>query len=190
MRPSLLASATMAVACLASSSPAAIIASYSVGSGSSTSSVQIDFSNGNGYLFTVSWNEPMNGYQLLQYIDNELESVSHTAQVFSFGAFVTGIGVGADTEYGEGDLWPIENYWHYWTAEGTAAFAESWTGAADRVLTDGSRDAWVFGSANAPAAVPAPGALSLVFAAALRRRRNGRPRCLRAVSCAHVRHGR
>ena len=169
MRPSLLASATMAVACLASSSSAAIIASYSVGSGSSTSSVQIDFSTGNGYLFTVRWDEPMNGYQLLQYIDSQLETVSHTAQVFSFGAFVTGIGVGADTEYGEGDLWPIENYWHYWTKD-SGSWQQAMVGASDRTIFDGSFDAWVFGSSVAPQAVPAPGALALL-AIGLRSRR-------------------
>jgi hypothetical protein len=170
MRPSLLASATMAVACLASSSSAAIIASYSVGSGSSTSSVQIDFSNGNGYLFTVRWDEPMNGYQLLQYIDSQLETVSHTAQVFSFGAFVTGIGVGADTEYGEGDLWPIENYWHYWTQD-PGAWEQAMVGASDRTIFNGSFDAWVFGSPVAPQAVPAPGALALLVLGLRSRRR-------------------
>jgi hypothetical protein len=170
MRPSLLASATMAVACLASSSSAAIIASYSVGSGSSTSSVQIDFSNGNGYLFTVRWDEPMNGYQLLQYIDSQLTSVSHTAQVFSFGVFVTGIGVGADTEYGEGDLWPIENYWHYWTQD-SGTWQQAMVGASDRTIFNGSFDAWVFGSSVAPQAVPAPSALALLVLGLRSRRR-------------------
>jgi hypothetical protein len=170
MRPSLLASATMAVACLASSSSAAIIASYSVGSGSSTSSVQIDFSNGNGYLFTVRWDEPMNGYQLLQYIDSQLTSVSHTAQVFSFGVFVTGIGVGADTEYGEGDQWPVENYWHYWTQD-SGTWQQAMVGASDRTIFNGSFDAWVFGSSVAPQAVPAPGALALLVLGLRSRRR-------------------
>jgi hypothetical protein len=160
----------MAVACLASSSSAAIIASYSVGSGSSTSSVQIDFSNGNGYLFTVRWDEPMNGYQLLQYIDSQLETVSHTAQVFSFGAFVTGIGVGADTEYGEGDQWPIENYWHYWTQD-SGSWQQAMVGASDRTIFNGSFDAWVFGSSVAPQAVPAPGALALLVLGMRSRRR-------------------
>jgi hypothetical protein len=160
----------MAVACLASSSSAAIIASYSVGSGSSTSSVQIDFSNGNGYLFTVRWDEPMNGYQLLQYIDSQLTSVSHTAQVFSFGVFVTGIGVGADTEYGEGDQWPVENYWHYWTQD-SGTWQQAMVGASDRTIFNGSFDAWVFGSSVAPQAVPAPGALALLVLGLRSRRR-------------------
>lgn len=169
MRPSLLASAALAVACLASSSSAAIISTFTIGSGSSTSSVQIDFGNGNGYLFNVSWDQPMNGYQLLQFIDAELASVSHTAQVFSFGVFVTGIGVGADNDYGEGDLWPIENYWHYWTKD-SGSWEQAMVGASDRTIFDGSFDAWVFGSSVAPQAVPAPGALALL-ALGLRSRR-------------------
>jgi hypothetical protein len=32
-------------------------------------------------------------------------------------------------------------------------------GASDRTLTDGSRDAWVFGSSAVPQAVPGPGAV-------------------------------
>jgi hypothetical protein len=170
MRPSLLAPAFVAVACLASSSPAAIIASYELGSGASTSTVQIDFSNGNGYLFTVRWDEPMNGYQLLQSIDSQLEAVSHTAQVFSFGVFVTGIGAGADNEYGEGDQWPVENYWHYWTQD-TGSWEQAMVGASDRTIFNGSFDAWVFGSSVAPQAVPAPGALALLVLGLRSRRR-------------------
>jgi hypothetical protein len=169
MRPTLLASAALAVVCFASSSSAAIIYTYSIGSGSSTSSVQIDFANGNGYLFNVSWDQPMNGYQLLQFIDAELTSVSHTSQVFSFGVFVTGIGVGADFDFGTGDLWPIENYWHYWTKD-SGSWEQAMVGASSRTIFDGSFDAWVFGSSALPQAVPAPGALALL-ALGLRSRR-------------------
>jgi hypothetical protein len=106
----------------------------------------------------------------LQYIDSQLETVSHTAQVFSFGAFVTGIGVGADTEYGEGDQWPVENYWHYWTQD-SGAWEQAMVGASDRTIFNGSFDAWVFGSPVAPQAVPAPGALALLVLGMRSRRR-------------------
>ncbi|MBM4052950.1 MAG: hypothetical protein FJ270_09465 [Planctomycetes bacterium] len=169
MRPSLPASAALAVACLASSSSAAIQATFDIGSGSSTSSVQVDFANGNGYLFNVSWNQPMTGYQLLQTIDAGLDTVSHSAQTYSFGVFVTGIGVGADNDFGTGDLWPIENYWHYWTQD-SGSWQLASVGASSRTIFDGSFDAWVFGSPAVPQAVPAPGALAL-FALGLRSRR-------------------
>jgi len=159
----------MAVACLASSSFAAIVGTYSIGSGSSTSSVQIDFANGNGYVFNVSWDQAMNGYQLLQTIDTAFSSVTHSAEVYSFGVFVTGIGVGDDHDFGTGDQWPVENYWHYWTQD-TGSWEQAMVGASDRTIFNGSFDAWVFGSSVTPQSVPAPGAFALV-ALGLRSRR-------------------
>ncbi len=170
MRPCFIASASLAAACFASSSFASIVTSYSVGTGAFTSTVQVDFENGNGYLFEVSWDQAMNGYQLLAYIDAQLEPVTHSAEQYSFGAFVTGIGVGSDAQFGVGDLWPVENWWHYWTHD-AGAWEQSSVGASDRINFDGSFDAWVFGSSAAPQAVPAPGALALLVAMRARRRR-------------------
>lgn len=144
---------------------AGIVQSYSLGTGLNTSQLQIDFGSGNGYLFTVRWDAPMNGYQLLQFIDTELEPVSHSAQTFSFGVFVTGIGVGSDHDYGEGDQWPVENWWHYWVRD-SGQWEQSSVGASDRTISNGSFDAWVFGSSAVPQSVPAPGALGLVLALA------------------------
>jgi hypothetical protein len=45
-------------------------------------------------------------------------------------------------------------------------------GASDRTLTNGSRDAWVFGSSAVPQTVPAPGAIVLL--ATVRRTRRSR----------------
>ena len=39
----------------ATGAQAAIIDTYQVGTGLNTSTVQVDFQNGNGYLFEVSW---------------------------------------------------------------------------------------------------------------------------------------
>jgi hypothetical protein len=150
---------------------AGIVATYDVGTGTSTSTIQVDFSNGNGYVVNLSWTEPMSGFQAMQAIAAGIAGAQLQYDVFPFGSFVTGIGLGADFEYGNGDLWPIENYWHYWTAEGAAPFEAAMFGAADRTLQDGSRDAWVFGSSAAPAAIPAPGALALAACAGLSRRR-------------------
>jgi hypothetical protein len=90
-------------------------------------------------------------------------------QSFSFGQFVTGIGVGTDFQYGEGDLWPVENYWHYWT-EANGEWQMAMFGAGDRTLVDGSADAWVFGSSAAPQAVPGPGVVVALMLAARARR--------------------
>ena len=149
---------------------AGIVATYDVGAGLYTSTVQVDFESGNGYLFTLRWTEPTNGFQALQQAIAATQGASLQFQSFSFGVFVTGIGVGADFQYGNGDLWPIENYWHYWT-EVNGQWEMAMFGASDRTLTDGSKDAWVFGSGAVPQAVPAPGAIALLLALRPRRRR-------------------
>ena len=149
---------------------AGIVATYDVGAGLYTSTVQVDFESGNGYLFTLRWTEPTNGFQALQQAIAATQGASLQFQSFSFGVFVTGIGVGADFQYGEGDLWPVENYWHYWT-EVNGQWEMAMFGASDRTLTDGSKDAWVFGSGAVPQAVPAPGAIALLLALRPRRRR-------------------
>lgn len=163
--------AASAACAVISNAFAGLVSSQSIGTGSSSATLQFDFENGNSHLVTVRFDGALTGFGALERVAAEATGGQLDFLTFSFGKFVTGIGVGGDYQYGEGELWPVENYWHYWTAEGAAAFAESWTGAADRQLVDGSRDAWVFGSATAPAAVPAPGGIALAMFAAFRRRR-------------------
>jgi hypothetical protein len=164
--------AVSALACaLAAGAAAGLVSSQSVGSGTKSASLQFDFENGNSHLVTVRWDGALTGFGAIELMAAQAVGGRLDFLSFSFGKFVTGLGVGGDYQYGEGELWPVENYWHYWTAEGDAAFESAMFGAADRTLQDGSRDAWVFGSSSAPAAVPAPAALTLVLAAAARRRR-------------------
>ena len=169
------ASAACAVISFAVPAHAAIIDTFSVGTGASTSTIQIDFGSGNGYIISYSWDGAATGWSALLAIDAADTDMAIQYQTFSFGVFLTGISIGPDHDYGTGDLWPIENYWHYWTAQPTDA-PDSWNssmiGAADRVLVNGARDAWVFGSPALPQAIPAPGALvTLSVAGALARRR-------------------
>ena len=151
--------AAVAAALVLVSSPAlaGIVATYDVGTGASTSTIQVDFSNGNGYVINLSWTEPMNGFEAMQAIAAAVPASQLQYDVYPFGSFVTGIGLGSDFEYGNGDLWPIENYWHYWT-EVNGQWEMAMFGASDRMLSNGSKDAWVFGSGDAPQTVPAPGA--------------------------------
>ena len=139
---------------------AGIVATYDVGAGTSTSTIQVDFSNGNGYVINLSWTEPMNGFEAMQAIAAAVPASQLQYDVYPFGSFVTGIGLGSDFEYGNGDLWPIENYWHYWT-EVNGQWEMAMFGASDRMLVDGSKDAWVFGSSDAPQTLPAPGAAEI-----------------------------
>jgi hypothetical protein len=148
---------------------AGIVATHDVGAGLYVSTIQVDFENGNGYVFTLRWTEPTNGFAALQQAIAGVAGAQLQYQSFSFGQFVTGIGVGTDFQYGEGDLWPVENYWHYWT-EANGEWQMAMFGAGDRTLVDGSADAWVFGSSAAPQAVPGPGVVVALMLAARARR--------------------
>jgi len=156
---------------VAAGSSAALVSTQTIGSGSKSASLQFDFENGNTHLVNVRWEGSLTGFGALELLAAQATGGRLDFLSFSFGKFVTGIGVGSDYQYGEGELWPIENWWHYWSAEGYAAFTESMIGAADRTLIDGSRDAWVFGSSTTPAAIPVPGVLAMAALAGLVGRR-------------------
>lgn len=169
----LLAFATLAGA--AEQAGAAIVQAYEVGQGSTTSTVQVDFANGNGYLFTVHFEGSLTGLGALQLMAAEVPGFTLELQSFPWGELVAGMGVGTDYDFGTGDLWPIENYWHYWVQNDAAEWVWSPEGASDRDLFEGSADAWVFGSPAAPQTVPgAPALAALVCASAFPRRRRTR----------------
>ena len=154
------AAAFAAIAVSSSHALAGVVASYDVGTGASTSTIQVDFTNGNAYQVTLHWDTAMNGFDALQAATSAISGAALAYDAYPFGNFVTGIGFAADYEYGNGDLWPIENYWHYWT-EVNGQWEMAMFGASDRMLVDGSKDAWVFGSSDVPQAVPAPGAAQI-----------------------------
>ncbi|MDA1008033.1 MAG: hypothetical protein O2800_03390 [Planctomycetota bacterium] len=165
------ASASALSVVVTSSSFGGILGTYSVGTGDFSSTVQIDFSNGNGYVFDVAWSGTTTGVALLESILLSVNGFAVTTDDFGWGAFVSGLGVGTDYEYGTGDQWPVvENYWHYWTDDG-AGWASSWIGASDRIALDGSRDGWVFGIPAMPQSVPTPSVLVAFFAAGFTARR-------------------
>ncbi|MCE9619109.1 MAG: hypothetical protein K8R92_04300 [Planctomycetes bacterium] len=158
--------------CVASSSlHAAIVDTFSVGAGSKSATVQIDFTNGNGYLFDVRWSaSSYTSWNAMTDIDAALSTVSLQFDAYPFGIFLAGVSVGSDTDYGQGDLWPIENFWHYWVKD-SGSWEQAFVGAADHQLLDGGFDGWVFGSPVAPQSVPAPGAAMIGLASLLRTRR-------------------
>lgn len=163
----------LSVGGLCAQAQAAIVQTYDVGAGIVTSTVQIDFSNGNGYLFTVHHDGTLTGLGALDLFATEIPGFILETQTFPFGTLVAGMGVGADYEFGDGDLWPIENYWHYWVQDDSAQWVWSPQSAGERVLFEGSADAWVFGHGDIPQAVPG-GPASVLLAGGLftRRRRN------------------
>lgn len=155
----------------AASAPAAIVTEFDVGLGGSTSTVQIDFSNGNGYLLRFHYDGAVTGFDALLAFEAQLPEFTLVTEDFGFGPFVAGLGVLADYEYGTGDLWPVvENYWHYWLDDGSG-WEFALVGASARQLFDGSFDGWVFGSPVPPQPVPGPAVWPMVAIAAIAARR-------------------
>jgi MYXO-CTERM domain-containing protein len=160
---------------IAPSAGAAIVQTYEVGLGSKTSTIQLDFSSGDGALFTLHYDGAPTSWSALQTLESQVPGFALSAEVFPFGVFVTGLGVGGLWDFGTGDQWPVvENYWHFWTRGASGAWESAGFGPSDRVLVDGSADAWVFGSPAAPQEVPAPAAGALLALAGLTRTRRRR----------------
>ena len=167
---------TACITCVAATSITAnadLVGSYSLGSGDQEATIQFDFDNGNTHLYTIQWDNLMTGravFDLILSEQSDLFTFDYIA--YSFGDFITGVTIGDDQNLGDGSAAPdYSNYWHYWTADVGENFASSQIGAGDRTLLDGSSDAWVFGSSNAPATIPAPATLALMGMTFFTRRR-------------------
>jgi len=91
------------------------------------------------------------------------QRVGAGAPRLGFGdAFVCGID-GTPAEPACGDSGPDGfSYWNYWTG-GPGGWAGSETGAADRVVTQGAVDAWVFGTWDFASTFPEPPAVAADF---------------------------
>lgn len=155
---------------------AALIGSWTIGEGASTSTVQIQFANGNTYLYDIRYDGALTGQDLFERIAAAQPGYfAYEVTSFSFGDALFGIAIGSDANSGFGNPPAYLDYWHYWTrSAGTDAWTESFVGFGDRTVGDGSWDGWVFDSSDAPGAVPAPGALAMLLLAgakAGRRRR-------------------
>jgi hypothetical protein len=132
---------------VASHAQAALVGSYSVGTGSNASHLQFDFTNSNSFF-------------------------SFVVTTYSFGDALTGVTIGSDTDAGFGTPPDYLDYWHYWTRDNSeSAWTESWVGFTERAMSNGSWDGWVFNSAGAPSVVPAPTVAALFMLTPLARRR-------------------
>ena len=151
-------------AALASVAQGAIVASYTVGTGTQSSIVQFDFvtlgsAATNTYLYEVRHDAGLFGDDLFAIIAAEQPTnFAFEVITFSFGDALFSVGIGSDSASGFGTAPDYLDYWHYWTRESA-------------VVSDGSWDGWVFNSGGAPVTVPAPGALALFALVGLRRAR-------------------
>ncbi len=164
--------AVLAIAACETAS-ASLVGNYVVGSGTSASFVQFQFTNANTYLYEVRYDGAMTGKGLFAIIGSAQPGFfAYTYDTYSFGDFVTGITIGADSDSGYGTPPDYLDYWHYWTRTSVGdAWTESFVGFGDRTVSNGSWDGWVFNSAAAPAAVPGPGAIALLAMTGMARRR-------------------
>lgn len=150
---------------------AGFVATFEVGSGSSASNLQFQFANGNSYLYIVHWDLPQTGRSLFDIaFAAQPDFFSFETESFPFGEALFSVGIGADTNSGFGTRPEFLDFWHYWVRDSSNdqwGFAS--TGFADRVVTAGSWDGWVFGSDGPPIAVPAPTALLVLAGIGARR---------------------
>lgn len=162
---------------LAANGSADLVGSWSLGSGDDHAEVQIDFMNGNSYLFDLAFDDELSGRDVFDLLSDAANTTSDltfdfTVISYSFGDFLTGITLNDDADYGEGSPPDYLDTWAYWTAEGGDDWSASMIGFSDRMLVDGSRDAWVFGTGAAPATIPAPATIAVaLFVRGDRRRR-------------------
>jgi hypothetical protein len=161
---------------VAADASAGLVASFEVGSGSSSSTLQFDFANGNSYIYTVFWDGATTG--------RDLFDIAAAAQpgffvsdivTFSFGDALFGQSIGGDTNAGFGTPPLFLDYWHYWIREDSAAaWQMAMTGFGDRLVTNGSWDGWVFGGDGPPSAIPAPAGVAVIGLILCRSRRRSR----------------
>ena len=161
MVPSL---ASIGLLFMSSHADAALVGSWEIGSGANESTVQIQFGNGNSYLYGVRYDGVETGQGLFERIAAAQPGFfSFEVIGFSFGDALFAIAIGADSNSGFGNPPAYLDYWHYWTrGDATGAWTESFVGFGDRTVSDGSWDGWVFDSADAPLQVPAPAAFAVL----------------------------
>jgi hypothetical protein len=127
----------------------------SVGGGPDLARVAIEFEDGAEFLFEVLFDEsiPITGLDAMLTLESELPSFSLVLIDFGFGLLIDGIHYDGHSNEGFGGG---ERYWHYWIRpDELAPWSFSDVGAADRLLSNGAWDGWVYGTALAPS--PEPG---------------------------------
>lgn len=171
-------SASLAMLLVAGASHAGLVGTYAVGTGANTSYLQFEFANSNAYLYEVRYDGTLRGDDLFAIVAAAQPGFfSYQVVTFSFGDALFGVAIGADANQGFGTPPAYLDYWHYWTrANESASWTNSMIGFGDRTVSNGSWDGWVFDSAAAPTAVPAPavgGMLALGASIRPNRRRRG-----------------
>jgi hypothetical protein len=131
-----------------------------VGTGSQQATVVINFKDNAAYEFAVSFDGTITGMGLLDLIESQT-TLTAVKQDFGWGLLVDGFEFQGHSNvgFGGGDDW-----WQYWTKDSDSAeWQASFIGAADRVVSNGTWDGWVYGRATGPV-VPEPASMILLSA--------------------------
>lgn len=154
---------------------AELVDRWEVGTGDQTASLQFDFLSGDTFVFDVSWTGDLTGraaFDIIAADDTGRFDFSFDYIAYSFGDFLTTVEIDGAFDSGTGTPPDYIDVWSYWTSDSpSGAWTSSFIGFSDRVLVDGARDAWVFGTGAEPAVIPAPGFVSAALVAGLMRRR-------------------
>jgi hypothetical protein len=141
--------------------PGQLIVSESVGTGANTSHVVVDFGP-QSYDFDVHYDNTLTGEDALKLI-HEDSAFRVMIQSYSFGDAIAGMDYGGYVDSGFSG-----GYWNYYLSSNGQAWNESGSGAADRTLSDGSWDGWVWTGSQSTspdlplAATPEPSSLAAV----------------------------
>ena len=144
----------------------------SVGSGSESASVYVEFGDTYQVTFDVAFDDPcdtMTGYDLMTLIEGAGIGLELDVVVYSSGPLINGITYDGHSDIGwQGGA----NWWHYWIVEPvTQEWISPAYGAADRLIDDGDMDGWVYGRDSV---VPEPASLALLGIGAMILRRRGK----------------
>lgn len=135
------------------SADAELLPGYAVGTGSSTSSVIIDFAfdGGDAYLFEYRHDGDVNGENMLLVLD-QAGGLDVATTVYNFGTpedpelsiFIDGFAFDGNSSVP--DFGTTGTSWNYWLADEPIASPATWTqggtGPSGRTLSDGSLDGW------------------------------------------------
>lgn len=174
----LVSSAILAGLVIVNHTHAELVDRWDVGAGDQSATLQFDFLDGRTFAFDVHWTGSLTGRGAFDLIaDDDTGRFAFTFDVisYSFGDFLVGVGVDGAYHYGEGSPPDWIDVWHYWTADSPDdAWNYASIGFSDRVLLDGARDGWVFGTTDEPATIPAPSVLAAILGGGLARTRRRR----------------